>query len=158
VTERPTPEPTRALAPEARGLFALEVLGGAIPAVVAAVVLAGIFLGTGPTVLVGVVAVVLAAAAAILIPRVRLAQFRYEVREEEIDLRHGILVQQRTLVPMVRVQHVDTRRTVPSRFFGLAAVVFHTAAGANEIPALREEDAAAIRDRIADLARTPEVL
>jgi membrane protein YdbS with pleckstrin-like domain len=59
---------------------------------------------------------------------------------------------------MVRVQHVDTRRTVLSRLFGLAAVVFHTAAGANEIPALREADAAAIRDRIADLARTPEVL
>jgi len=45
-----------------------------------------------------------------------------------------------------------------SRYFGLAAVAFHTAAGATEIPALREADAAAIRDRIADLALEPEVL
>jgi membrane protein YdbS with pleckstrin-like domain len=45
-----------------------------------------------------------------------------------------------------------------SRYFGLAAVAFHTAAGATEIPALREADAAAIRDRIADLALQPEVL
>jgi membrane protein YdbS with pleckstrin-like domain len=158
VTERPTPEPTKALAPEARSMFTVEVLGGAVPAVAATVVLAAIFLDTAPAIAIGVVAVVLAVVAAIVIPPIRLAMFRYEVREEEIDLRHGIVVQQRTLVPMVRVQHVDTRRTLLSRFFGLAAVVFHTAAGANEIPALREADAAAIRDRIADLARTPEVL
>ena len=35
-------------------------------------------------------------------------------------------------------------------------MVFHTAAGANEIPALSEADAAEIRDRIADLAATAE--
>jgi membrane protein YdbS with pleckstrin-like domain/GT2 family glycosyltransferase len=114
--------------------------------------------GGAAGVAVAVVAALLAIASVAVVPRVRLRRFRYEVREDEIDLRHGIVVQVRTLVPMVRVQHVDTRRTVLSQMFGLAAVVFHTAAGANEIPALREADAAAIRDRIADLARTPEVL
>jgi membrane protein YdbS with pleckstrin-like domain len=103
-------------------------------------------------------AVVLGAAVVVLVPRIRLRRFRYEVREDEIDLRRGIIVETRTLVPMVRVQHVDMRRTVLSRAFGLAAVVFHTAAGANEIPALREAEAAAIRDRITDLARAPEEL
>jgi uncharacterized protein len=101
---------------------------------------------------------VAAIAVALAVPRVRLRRFRYEVREDEIDLRRGILVETRTLVPMVRVQHVDMRRTVLSRMFGLAAVVFHTATGANEIPALREVDAEEIRDRITDLARTPEDL
>ncbi len=134
--ERPTPEPTRLLAPKAVRLFLVEVLMSTVP----------------------VAAVLAAAGAAIAVPRIRLARFRYEVREEEIDLRRGIVVRTRTLVPMVRVQHVDTRRTVLSQAFGLAAVVFHTAAGANQIPALREADAAAIRDRITDLARTPEEL
>jgi uncharacterized protein len=134
------------------------VLGGAVPLVVVAIGLSVIFLDRAPAIAIGAVAVVLAVAAAIAIPRIRLARFRYEVREDEIDLRRGVLVQTRTLVPMVRVQHVDTRRTVVSQGFGLAAVVFHTAAGSNEIPALLEADAAAIRDRIADLARTPEVL
>ena len=105
-----------------------------------------------------VIGVAAAVAGAVVVPRVRLRRFRYEVRADEIDLRRGILVQTRTLVPMARVQHVDTRRTVLSRMFGLASVVFHTAAGANEIPALREADAAEIRDRITDLARTPEEL
>jgi hypothetical protein len=107
---------------------------------------------------IAIVAVLAAIVSVVVVPRVRLRRFRYEVREDEIDLRHGIVVQVRTLVPMVRVQHVDTRRTVLSQAFGLAAVVFHTAAGANQIPALREADAAAIRDRITDLARTPEEL
>jgi uncharacterized protein len=158
VTERPTPEPTQRLAPQARSLFALEVLGGALPFLAVAIALGVIFLDQAPAIAVGVLAVALTVAAAIVIPQVRLARFRYEVREDEIDLLRGILVQTRTLVPMVRVQHVDMRRTVVSQSFGLASVVFHTAAGSNEIPALREGDAAAIRDRIADLARTPEVL
>jgi membrane protein YdbS with pleckstrin-like domain len=158
VTERPTPEPTRKLAPQARGLFALEALGGALPLLAVTIGLAVIFLDQAPAIAVAVLAVALTVVAAIVVPRIRLARFRYEVREDEIDLRRGIVVQTRTLVPMVRVQHVDMRRTVLSRAFGLAAVVFHTAAGSHEIPALREADAAAIRDRIADLARTPEVL
>jgi membrane protein YdbS with pleckstrin-like domain len=88
----------------------------------------------------------------VLVPQLRWRQWRYEVRASEIDLRRGAFTVRRTLVPMSRVQHVDTRRTVLSQFFGLAAVVFHTAAGANEIPALTETEAAAIRDRIAELA------
>jgi membrane protein YdbS with pleckstrin-like domain len=158
VTARPTPDPTLPLAPEALGMFILEALMGTLPVAVAAIVLAVLFVGGPLAVVICVAAAALAVAVAVVVPKVRLAYFRYEVREDEIDLRHGVVVQTRTLVPMERVQHVDTRRTLLSRFFGLAAVVFHTAAGSNEIPALREADAAAIRDRIADLAKTPEVL
>jgi membrane protein YdbS with pleckstrin-like domain len=158
VTERPTPEPARRLAPEALGMFAVEALGVAAALAAAAIALAlGVVGGTLGVVLC-VLALAAAAAAVVLVPRVRLARFRFEVREDEIDLRRGIVVETRTLVPMARVQHVDMRRTALSRLFGLAAVVFHTAAGAHEIPALRDADAVAIRDQIADLARTPEVL
>lgn len=88
----------------------------------------------------------------VAVPQLRWRQWRYEIRESEIDLQRGAFTVRRTLVPMSRVQHVDTRRTVISEVFGLAAVVFHTAAGSNEIPALTEAEAARIRDHIADLA------
>jgi membrane protein YdbS with pleckstrin-like domain len=130
----------------------------AVPPVAVAVMLALLLVGGTAGIALAALAIATAAAAVVAVPRLRLRRFRYEVREDEIDLRRGIVVQTRTLVPMVRVQHVDTRRTVLSQMFGLAAVVFHTAAGANEIPALREADAAEIRDRITDLARTPEDL
>jgi uncharacterized protein len=158
VTERPTPEPARPLAPEALRMFAVEALGAAVPLAGAAIALALVLVGGALGVALCVLAAAVAVAAVVLVPRIRLARFRFEVREDEIDLRHGIVAETRTLVPMARVQHVDMRRTALSRPFGLAAVVFHTAAGANAIPALRDADAAVIRDQIADLAKTPEVL
>ncbi len=94
----------------------------------------------------------------VVVPGMRVRRWRWEVREEEIDLRRGAFTVVRTLVPMRRVQHVDTRRTPVARLFGLASVVVHTAAGTNEIPALTEADAAEIRDRIADLTQTPDEL
>ena len=59
---------------------------------------------------------------------------------------------------MLRVQHVDTKRDLLQQWLGLATVVFHTAAGANEIPALTVDEAAQVRDRIAELARTADEL
>ena len=89
-------------------------------------------------------------------PLLRWRTWRYEVRDEEIDLLRGAVVVRRTLIPMTRVQHVDTQRTPLSDLFELRSVTVHTAAGSHSIPALRPGDAAAIRDRIAVLARQPD--
>jgi uncharacterized protein len=91
-------------------------------------------------------------------PLLRWRKWRYEVRDEEIDLLRGAVVVRRTLIPMTRVQHVDTQRTPLSDLFELRSVTVHTAAGSHSIPALRPGDAAAIRDRIAVLARQPDEL
>jgi membrane protein YdbS with pleckstrin-like domain len=93
-----------------------------------------------------------------VIPLRQWRTWRYEVRDEEIDLLRGAVVVRRTLIPMTRVQHVDTRRTPLSDLLGLRSVTVHTAAGSHSIPALRPDDAAAIRDRIAQLARAPDDL
>lgn len=91
-------------------------------------------------------------------PLLHWGAWRYEVRHEEIDLLRGVLVVTRTLVPMTRVQHVDTQRNPIADLFDLRTVKVHTAAGSHDIPALRPAAAAAIRDRIALLARTPDDL
>jgi uncharacterized protein len=102
---------------------------------------------------VGVVAV-----GGVAAPLLRWRTWRYEVRDEEIDLLRGAVVVRRTLIPMTRVQHVDTQRTPLSDLFELRSVTVHTAADSHSIPALRPGDAAAIRDRIAVLARQPDEL
>ena len=84
--------------------------------------------------------------------------WRYEIRDDEVDLQYGWLVQKRQLVPMTRIQHVDTRRGPLQRRFGLSSVVFYTAAGSMEIPALSQDVAASVRDRIADLAKVHDDL
>ena len=105
-----------------------------------------------------VAAVVAGVLAVVVVPELRWRRWRWEVREHEIDIRRGTLAVTRTLVPMLRVQHVDTKRDLLQQWLGLATVVFHTAAGANEIPALTVAEAGRVRDRIAELARTADEL
>ena len=85
-------------------------------------------------------------------PEIMWRRWRYEIRDEEVDLQRGLVVVRRTLVPMVRVQHVDTRRGPLQRRMGLSTVVFYTAAGSNEIPQLDSATAAEVADRISELA------
>ena len=84
-------------------------------------------------------------------PGLRWRRWRYEIRPDEIDLQRGILWVDRTLVPLTRIQHVDTRQGPLQRRFGLSTVVFYTAAGPNQIPELSVPVATEVRDRIAEL-------
>lgn len=103
-------------------------------------------------------AVILAVLLVVVVPDLRWRRWRYEIRDEEVDLESGIIWRVRTLVPLARIQHVDTRSGPLERRFGLATVVFYTAAGANEIPELALSLAAGVRDRIAELTREQDDL
>jgi membrane protein YdbS with pleckstrin-like domain len=91
-------------------------------------------------------------------PGVRWRRWRYEIRPHEVDLQRGVWWVSRTLVPLARIQHVDTRQGPLQRRYGLSTVVFHTAAGPNHIPELSTPIAAEARDRIADLTREQDEL
>lgn len=91
-----------------------------------------------------------------LFPKLRWKRWRYEVFDQEIYIQHGILIVSRTLVPMIRVQHVDTQQGPILKKYQLASVTISTAATTHEIPALLDEDASELRDRISALARVDE--
>jgi len=103
-------------------------------------------------------ALALAVVLIFVLPPLLWRRWRYEIRPLEVDLQRGLLRVTRTLVPMARVQHVDTRRGPLQRRLGLSTVVFYTAAGPNEIPQLAKDTAAEVRDRIAELTRTADEL
>ena len=103
-------------------------------------------------------ALALAALLVVVLPTLLWRRWRYEIRPLEVDLQRGLVRVTRTLVPMARVQHVDTRRGPIQRRLGLSTVVFYTAAGPNEIPQLAQKTAAEVRDRIAELTRTADEL
>jgi uncharacterized protein len=149
------PEPAQRLAPHARwawratwflgccaALIAIGLARDALPApwpgIALALALAALLVGTP------------------LVPELRWRRWRWEVREHEIDLQRGILVVRRTLIPMARVQHVETERGLLGQWLGLSTVEIHTAAGSHEIPLLDEADAGEMRARIAELARTDD--
>jgi membrane protein YdbS with pleckstrin-like domain len=87
-----------------------------------------------------------------------LARYRawgYELREDDLFIRRGVFTQVRTVVPFVRVQHVDTRRSPTERALDLSRVVVYTAGSRQadvSIPGLTPEDATELQKRLRDLA------
>lgn len=85
-------------------------------------------------------------------PPIQWKRFRYEVHEQEIDIQQGVLIVKRTLVPMIRIQHVETEQGPILRRYKMAAVEIQTAATTHRIPVLPIEEADQLRDQIAKLA------
>jgi membrane protein YdbS with pleckstrin-like domain len=150
-----TPEPSRRLANDARTVWRLQQLASWGVAVIAGLIAATYLEGT-LAVLVLVLPLVGLVLGATIVPPLRWRRWRWDVRPEEIDIRHGTFVIRRTLIPMVRVQHVETSRGWLEQTFALATVRVHTAAGSHTIPLLSLHDADEVRDRIAALARTAD--
>ncbi len=86
------------------------------------------------------------------VPRVTWQQWRYEIREDEVELHSGIVERRLTLIPMSRVQFVDFRQGPVDRFFDLATIIIHTAGGSRDIPGIAVDEAEPLRNRIAALA------
>ncbi|MDR2108759.1 MAG: PH domain-containing protein, partial [Coriobacteriales bacterium] len=86
-------------------VFNVLILVGLLLAVLALVVFVGVF------------------------PKIRWLQWRFDVLEEEIDIQKGIFWRKRIIIPLIRVQNVDTRQGPVMRAFGLASITVATAAG-----------------------------
>jgi membrane protein YdbS with pleckstrin-like domain len=79
--------------------------------------------------------------------RRRVRAWAYCEREDDL------LVPRLSVIPYGRMQFVDVRAGPVERAFGLATVRMHTAAAASDarIPGLSGEEAARLRDRLAEL-------
>ena len=92
----------------------------------------------------------------IYLPKMKYQRWRYEIKEVEIELQRGVLVSRRTVVPIVKIQHVDTVQGPLMRKLRLMEVIFYTAAGPLTIPGLEPDLANSIRNQVASLARVPD--
>lgn len=95
-------------------------------------------------------------AVVVILPTMRWKRWKYEVREQEIELQRGVFIVRRTLIPMIRVQHVDTEQGPLLRKYGLGAIKVSTAATVHDIPAVEIEEAEEMRKVISALARVAE--
>jgi membrane protein YdbS with pleckstrin-like domain len=110
-------------------------------------------LGEGLWVALAVAGVALALGVVFAVLRYRI--WRFEVREDDLYLERGVLTRVNTVVPFVRVQHVDTQRGPVERALGLSSVVVYTAGsrGADvTIPGLTPERAEALQEQLRRLA------
>jgi membrane protein YdbS with pleckstrin-like domain len=79
----------------------------------------------------------------------------YAEREDELLVRHGLLIRRLSIVPYGRMQFVDVTAGPLDRLFRLATVQLHTAAAASDakIPGLEPAEAARLRDRLTQLGQ-----
>lgn len=77
----------------------------------------------------------------------------YAERDNDLLVRHGLLIRRLSIVPYARMQFVDVSAGPLERGFGLATVQLHTAAAASDarIPGLAPAEAARLRDRLTAL-------
>ncbi|AWE08921.1 hypothetical protein DCE79_16950 [Lysinibacillus sp. 2017] len=92
----------------------------------------------------------------VIFPSIRWKIWRYEVREQEIEIQSGLFVVTRTLIPMVRVQHVDTEQGPILKKYNIANISISSAATVHTIPMLELEEADLLRMKISELARVAE--
>jgi membrane protein YdbS with pleckstrin-like domain len=92
------------------------------------------------------------------VPR-RVRSIGYQLRDDDLLFRRGILFQRFVSVPYGRMQLVDISRGPVSRALGLSDLRFVTAAASSgvAIPGLPINDAEALRDRLVALAETRRV-
>ena len=150
--------PLLAIEPGYRNVLRLRLLvtWGVITAVVSAVERYLLFdsfaygAATLATVVVGLLVVAIAP------PRIH-KRIRYRLTDRVLQVVRGWLFHADTVVPLVRVQHLDVTRGPFDKMFGTATLIVHTAGTHNSIvtvPGLAPERAAEMRDIIREHVRT----
>jgi uncharacterized protein len=88
------------------------------------------------------------------LPRASYRQWRYQVADDALELRHGVVKRVHSAIPYFRVQHIDVAQGPVERAVGLARLVVHTASAGTDatIPGIAAGDAEGLRRLI--LART----
>lgn len=102
----------------------------------------------------GAVAALILVNAAFGVRRVR--AIGYQLRQDDLLFRRGIMFERVVAVPYGRMQLIDTHRGPVLRALGLTTLKFVTAAAATnvQLPGLREADALELRDQLVALAET----
>ena len=133
-----------------------EFIGVAVTAIVLLAVTVPLHLiGWGPAPwATGALIVALGAYAAFTPRRVR--SIGYQLRDDDLVFRRGILFQRFVAVPYGRMQLIDINRGPLSRLLGLSDLKFVTAAASSGvvIPGLLASDADDLRDRLVALAES----
>lgn len=90
---------------------------------------------------------------AFFVPRLKYRFWRYELRDQELFLRRGILNRVSTIVPLRRIQHLDVSQDIIEKEFSLGKLIVHTAGTRSSdvvVPGLSMKVAENLRDTVKD--------
>jgi uncharacterized protein len=170
VTEQPVPEATDAAyagadplepwpdavqwRPVSPKLITVELIGHAIwVGVMLVALLVGRLVNGHWLWLAGMAAVVVFAVWRSIVTVRAVKAWGYAERDQDLLVRHGLLIRHLSIVPYARMQYVDVTAGPLERAFGLATVQLHTASAASDarVPGLPPAEASRLRDRLTAL-------
>lgn len=79
--------------------------------------------------------------------------WRYEIDPNYIQLKYGYFHRTHTLIPMSRIEYVNTNQGPLLRKFDLASLTFGTVTSSHDIPAISIDEAKRLREKIAQFAQ-----
>ena len=159
------PEPIRRLDLPAAGEWkrvspryvVVEIVGTVVFGLVVCGVAAGLWLLLGQqwAMYAGAAVALITLVSLVLEPR-RVRSIGYQLRDDDLLFRRGIMFQRFVAVPYGRMQLVDITRGPIARWLGLADLKLVTAAAATgvSIPGLTADDAESLRDALVQLAES----
>jgi uncharacterized protein len=126
----------------------------AIPSLVLLVGLAIVIPWGPPWLRWGIVAIaaICVAVGMVILPPIRYRVFWYAISETEIDIQHKIIFIERSIIPMHRVQSLQTERGPLADHYRMTNLKIKTAAGSVSISGLDRDEANALCDRISKMS------
>lgn len=137
----------------------LALMFSAIVALSEALIIAPAGLTPLPAGSIGLAALALSLTLGLGWPALRYRYWRWRVEPDRVLIQRGVVWRARSLIPRVRVQHVDTRTSPLQRSLGLSSLIIYTAGtrGADvEIPGLTTEEAERLREELGHLQEPDE--
>ena len=89
----------------------------------------------------------------LFMPKYKYEKFRYDMDEEKITLKYGVFTEINVIIPMRRVQYVDTEQGIILRKHKLINLTVHTAGGEYQIPYLESEVGSKLQLSIAKIVQ-----
>ncbi len=89
----------------------------------------------------------------LFMPKYKYEKFRYDMDEDKVILKYGVFTEKNVIIPMSRVQYVDTKQGIILKKYKLINLTVHTAGGEYEIPYLESEVGSMIGLRIAKVVQ-----
>ncbi|EJL22551.1 PH domain-containing protein [Brevibacillus sp. BC25] len=83
--------------------------------------------------------------------------WRYDIDEDFLQMKFGVIIERHFLVPMTKIQAVSTKQGPILRRYGLYTISIKTMGSSHEIPGLPGDVASQLREQIAHYAKLKEV-
>lgn len=93
----------------------------------------------------------------LIMPKYKYEKFRYDMDEDKIILKYGVFTEKNVVIPMSRVQYVDTEQGIILKKYKLINLTVHTAGGEYEIPYLESEVGSNLQLSIAKIVQEKNI-